>query len=82
MPCSACAASTTPRGATAFEKAVQNDTWVCANNVLDKSKFEKFYKKVHTSIDNFFYLCYTNMNYYVKLRLIDGIERRKAAEGR
>ena len=50
--------------------------------VTDKSKFEKFYKKVHTSIDNFFYLCYTNMNYYVKLRLIDGIERRKAAEGR
>jgi hypothetical protein len=26
--------------ASAFEKAEQNNRWVCANNVRDKSKFE------------------------------------------
>ena len=51
--------------------------WCGANNVRDKSKFEKIYKKVFSSLDNFFDLCYTNMNYYVKLRLIDGNGRQK-----
>ena len=37
---SACAAGATTRGATAFEKAVQNNRLVGANNVRDKSKFE------------------------------------------
>ena len=30
----ACAAGATPRGATAFKKAVQNDSLVCANKIL------------------------------------------------
>ena len=36
---SACAAGATTRGATAFEKAVQNNRLVGANNVPYKSKF-------------------------------------------
>ena len=36
----ACAAGAAARRATAFEKAVQNNRVVGANNVRDKSKFE------------------------------------------
>ena len=39
-----------------------------SNYLTDKSKFEKIYKKVFSSLDNFLNLCYTNMNYYVKMR--------------
>ena len=37
-------------------------------NGVDTPKFEKIYKKVFSSLDNFLNLCYTNMNYYVKMR--------------
>jgi hypothetical protein len=59
------------RRATAFEKAVQNNPFGSREQRVqpfDKSKFEKIYKKVFSSIDNFLNLCYTNMNYCVKMR--------------
>ena len=45
----------------------------CEHSVqpFDKSKVEKIYKKVFSSIDNFLNLCYTNMNYCVKMRRLE-----------